>query len=172
MFKSLFTHPIRTPRVAVRAAATLSIAALVSGCDFDPHVITIPAVGRKFTATLIGGSAGIYLGGTHGVVAAGTFTLVLTTDDGQFSLAISRVGNRPLPGSYALGIDPHTGFAAILTVGNIVYGNANGTLTITTSTPSEITGTFSFTSPPTSGGAIATSVNGSFTSSCAGDCLP
>ena len=172
MFNSLFAPRIHAARVAVRVVATLSIAALVSGCDYDPHVVTIPSVGTKFTATLIGGSAGIYLGGTHGIVAAGMFTLVLTTSDGKFSLAISRVGNRPLPGSYALGIDPQTGFAAILTVGNVVYGNANGTLTINTSTPSEITGTFSFTSPPTSGGALATSVNGSFTSTCDGDCLP
>jgi hypothetical protein len=170
MFKSLFS--VHAVRLAVRAAAALSIVPLASGCDYDPHVITIPAIGAKFTATLIGGSAGVYLGGSKGVVAAGAFTLVLTTSDGQFSLAITRVGNRPVPGTYALGIDPQTGFAAILTVRGIVYGNAAGTLTITTSTSSEITGTFSFTSPPTSGGAIAASVNGSFTSTCVGDCFP
>jgi hypothetical protein len=170
MFKSPFS--IHAVRAATRASALLAVIALASGCDNRSDVIANPSLGPRFTATLIGGSAGIYLGGTNGIVASGTFTLALTTSDRKFALAISRTGNRPLPGTYALAIDPQTGFAAILSVGDVVYGNAQGTITITSSTPGEITGTFSFTSPPTSGGGLVTSVNGSFTSSCVGDCTP
>jgi len=155
---------------AARAAAAFAVIAFASGCDTRRDVITVPSLGTRFRATLVGGSAGIYLGVANSTVAAGAFSLLLTTSDGNFKLGITRVGNRPVPGSYALGIDPQTGFAAVLTVGNIVYGNAEGTLTITVSNASEVTGTFTFSSPPTSGGALFTSVSGSFTSSCIGAC--
>jgi hypothetical protein len=166
MLKNLFS--IR----AVRAAAAFAIIATAGGCggDDDNNTTGIPGVGTQFTATLTGGSAGTYTGFANSVLAGGSFSIGLSSTDGRFVLAFTRVGGRPATGTYTLGTNPQTGFAGALNVntGQFVYSSTNGTLTITASSSTEIKGTFSFSGPATAGGGAATSATGSFTSTCTG----
>lgn len=163
MFNNLFS--LR----AIRAAAALAVIALAAGCGSD-NVTGVPTVGTAFTATLTGGSAGTYTGFTNAVVVGSAFSVGLASVDGKFALDFSRVGGRPETGTYTLGTNQFTGFVAALNVnsGQFVYGSTSGTLTITSSSSTEIKGTFSFTGPATVGGGEATSATGSFTSACTG----
>lgn len=163
MFNNLFS------RRAIRAAAAFAVIALAAGCGSD-KVTGVPTVGAGFTATLTGGSAGTYTGFTNAVVVGSAFSVGLASVDGKFALAFSRVGGRPATGSYTLGTNQATGFVAALNVnsGQFVYSSTSGTLTITSSSSTEIKGTFSFTGPATVGDGAATSATGSFTSACTG----
>lgn len=167
MFKKLFS--IR----AVCAAAVFAVVALTAGCGSgDDDVTGIPTVGTTFSATLTGGSAGSYSGFANAVGAGGSFSIGMASTDGKFALTFTRVGGRPATGTYTLGTNPQTGFVAALTVNNgqLVYSSTSGTLTITSSSSSEIKGTFSFTGPSSVSGGAATSATGSFTSSCTTGC--
>ena len=160
---------------AMRAAVAFTVIALAAGCgsssDDDAAPITgLPNVGTTFTATVTGGSAGTYTGFTAAIISGGSFGIGLVSADGKFSLVFTRVGTRPATGTYTLGTNPQTGFSAVLNAnsGSFVYTSNSGTLTITSSSSTEIKGNFTFTAPATVGGGAATSVTGSFTSSCTG----
>jgi len=96
----------------------------------------------------------------------------MSTGDGKFALGFSRTGTRPTTGTYELGTNAQTGFTAALRINTdqVIYTSSSGTLTITSSSSTEIKGTFSFTGTVTAGASTSTNVSGSFSAPCPVGC--
>ena len=159
-----------TPRTrSSRTLALLAALSLAVACGSDGS-ITNPGgtLGSSFSATVTGGSAGSYSGLSSAVQSGGLFSIGLSSTDGKFALAFTRNGTRPVTGTYQLGTNPQTGFTAALNInsGQFVYSSTSGTLTITSSSSTEIKGTFQFTGALSAGTGAAANVSGSFTTAC------
>jgi len=152
------------------AITALSLAAACGGSSGDD--LTGTDLGTTFSATVTGGSAGSYSGFSSAVPSAGLFSIGMSSTDGKFALAFTRNGTRPAPGTYQLGTNPQTGFTATINVnsGQFLYASTSGTLTIASSSVSEIKGTFSFTGSVSAGAGAAANVSGSFTAACPVGC--
>lgn len=152
--------------------AALSFAAACGGGSDDQITNPGGALGSTFNATVTGGSAGTYSGFSSAVQSAGLWSIGMATVDGKFALAFTRNGARPAVGTYQLGTNPLTGFTGALNVnsGQLVYSSTSGTLTITSSSSTEIKGTFQFTGTLSVGTGAAANVSGSFTTACPTGC--
>jgi len=148
-----------------------ALSAACSGKDGDDGISPGNST-SSFTATLTGGSAGVFSGSSSAAVGSGLFGIGLTTADGKFLLSFARAGTRPTPGPYPLGDNPLTGFSASINVGppQAIYTSTSGTLTITESTVNSIKGNFSFNAAVSVGSGPPTSVSGSFVAVCASGC--
>ena len=162
--------------VVTRAVAFVALVTLAAGCGGDDDDITgnIGNTGvGSFDVSLTGGSAGTYHGVASAVSANGGFTIGLTTTDAKFALLITRFGTRPGVGTDPISAPSATGFSSTITInaGQTVYATSSGTLTITSSSASEIKGSFTMTSSAAVGGGATTSASGTFTAVCvAGGC--
>jgi hypothetical protein len=150
---------------AARAAALAVAVVFAAGCGDDDSTGT-GNISTNWEATVTGGSAGTYSGLSSATVAAGSFNLGFATLDQKFALAFTRSGTRPTAGTYNIVSSGTTGFIAALTVNQTtVYGGTGGTLTITSSTASEIKGSFDITMK-LANGTTTNTVKGSFTATC------
>jgi hypothetical protein len=124
----------------------------------------------SFTATITGASAGSYNGISTAVPSSGLFSIGMSSTDGKFALGFTRNGTRPAVGIYPLGTDPKVGFTAALRSGDAMYTSTAGTLTVTSSSATQIQGSFSFTGSTTPPGGAAANVSGSFVAACPVGC--
>ena len=166
---------MRSPRLrnAMRLLASTAALALVVACGGNGEGDLLgPGDLSSFSATVTGGSAGSYSGFSSVVPSSGLFSIGMSTGDGKFALGFSRTGTRPTTGTYELGTNAQTGFTAALRINTdqVIYTSSSGTLTITSSSSTEIKGTFSFTGTVTAGASTSTNVSGSFSAPCPVGC--
>ncbi len=169
MSSSQFRIPIRRILVLVSAVA---FSTACGGNDGNDGLSPGGNAGSSFTATLTGGSPGVFSGSSSAAIGSGIFGIGLTTADGKFLLSFARAGTRPTAGAYPLGDNPLSGFSASIDVAppQVIYTSTSGTLTITESTVNSIMGTFSFNAVVSVGSGAPTTVTGSFAAICASGC--
>jgi hypothetical protein len=152
--------------------SAVALSTACGGSDGNDGLSPGGSSASSFTATLVGGSPGVFSGSSSAAIGSGLFGIGLTTADGKFLLSFARAGTRPAAGAYSLGDNPLTGFSASLDVGppQVIYTSMSGTLTITESTVNSIKGTFSFNAAVSVGSGPPTTVSGSFAAVCASGC--
>jgi len=156
----------------------VSIAAITfaSACGSDSSVTGTTTTTGSFTVTLTGGSAGTYSGNaTVSVNVSGLTTIELGSSDGKFALNLaSRSTVRPAVGTYPIVSASTAGTSWYLTAttnsAQNAYASMSGTLTITSSSSSEVRGNFTFTGTPILGGGATTAGSGSFVAVCSLSC--
>jgi hypothetical protein len=98
---------------------------------------------------------------------------VTSTGDGTWQLQIVRYADRPVAGTYQLvelsttSTDPTANFAYMSGGTTELFAAVSGQLVITSSSPTTVRGTFSFTAQSTTNTARSVTVQGSFSATCA-----
>ena len=137
-----------------------------AACSASDNV-TGTSTGGSFSATVTGGAAGSYSGLASATVLGGVANITLGTTDTKFALAFTRGGARPSTGTYPLGSNLLSVFIASISINNgaAIYGSSGGTLTITTSSATEIKGSFDFPGK-LENGTTTNAVKGTFSAVC------
>lgn len=174
-------HPFRRPRAPhgrrPRLAVLASLALVGAACGSSSSPTDpLPDAGR-FTATVTGAVSAQFTGtaasfGTASSPAA--WAVQMTADDRSGGVSFSEEGApRPTPGTYSLasalehgGNAPDAAFTGVVGVASAAagFGSISGTLTITSSSPTSVSGEFTFVAVDPEDESRQVTVTGSFTS--------
>lgn len=168
-----------TPDRRASALGLALAAALVTStvaCDTTSSPVTPPSAGSQFAATISGtvtaqlNGQAESLGTTSGTPA---WNIQMTTGNSTEGIIFTVEGmGRPGPGTYVIasalqhgGNAPNQEFTAVLGLANPFdsFGSLTGTLRITDSSASSVSGTFTFTAQDATNAGRNVTVNGSFT---------
>jgi hypothetical protein len=180
-----WTHTPRSHRFQVRRAAfvvaTSAVLSLVTAaCGSDS--ILGPGVGTgnvSASGAVTTSGSGLALFQSISSGGSSIFQVVVVpvsagqTTSPVWQLQIANYSGRPAVGTYSLSplsassTDPTANF--YYTTGATIdsYNSVSGQLVITSSSPSAVRGTFTFTATNVSGGTASVTVNGSFNAPCA-----
>lgn len=161
----------------IRSTFTLGLLSLFAGCGGDGPVA--PGLGSgnvTATGTVNASGNGVALFQSISSGSMSLFQVVLapaSQSTTTWELQIANYTGRPAPGSYNLkplsasSSDPTATFYYI-SGGNIqTFNSTSGQLVITSSSPTGVRGTFTFTATDPSGGPGTITANGSFNAPCA-----
>lgn len=164
----------RTHLMGVALSAAL-VASTVA-CDSTSSPVTPPSAGSQFAAT-ISGTVTAQLNGQAESIGATSGTpawaIQMTTGNSTEGIVFNVEGmGRPAPGTYVIasaldhgGNAPNQEFTAVVGLANPFdsFGSLSGTLRITDSSASAVSGTFTFTAQDATNPGRTVTVDGTFT---------